>query len=243
TANDIPWASVSPANGSTPGGSTTSVDVTFDATGLTPGVYSGELCIESNDPDEPEVIVPLTLTVEEVSADPDIDVDPTSLASTLPVDGQETQGLDISNLGGADLTWDVVEQEAAYTIALFEGNLIQDGGFEAGTPNPYWTEYSLNFGTTLCDEFSCGFGGGTGPHSGDWWNWFGGTTANEIGYTTQDVVIPAGTATLSFWLEIPVAGTTGFLNVEMDGDIIATYTEADAGSYATYAQVTLDVSA
>ncbi len=67
---DIPWASVSPTNGTTPGGGSTPVNVTFDSTGLVAGVYTGNLCVNSNDPDPGPgngtdlVIVPLTLTVQ-----------------------------------------------------------------------------------------------------------------------------------------------------------------------------------
>jgi len=66
---DIQWVSVSPLTGTTSSGVSTPVGVTFDATGLAAGTYTGNLCVTSNDPDagtgnETElVIVPLTLTV------------------------------------------------------------------------------------------------------------------------------------------------------------------------------------
>ncbi len=71
---DIPWASTSPSAGTTTAGGATDVTVTLDSTGLTPGTYSGNLCITSNDPDagpgnETElVVVPLSLVVEEPTA-------------------------------------------------------------------------------------------------------------------------------------------------------------------------------
>src|SRR5687767_1304668 len=34
-------------------------------------------------------------------------------------------------------------------------NLLQDPGFEAGVPNPYWGGTSDNFGTPLCTPGSC----------------------------------------------------------------------------------------
>ena len=40
------------------------MDVTFDSTGLAAGTYEGILCIDSNDPDEALVEVPVTLTVD-----------------------------------------------------------------------------------------------------------------------------------------------------------------------------------
>jgi uncharacterized repeat protein (TIGR01451 family) len=40
------------------------VEVTLDSTGLSPDVYTGNLCVRSNDLEEPVLRVPLTLTVE-----------------------------------------------------------------------------------------------------------------------------------------------------------------------------------
>ncbi len=68
---DVPWLAVSPTNGTTLGGATTPVDVTFDSTGLSAGTYNANLCVFSNDPDigpgnETElVIVPVELVVTE----------------------------------------------------------------------------------------------------------------------------------------------------------------------------------
>jgi hypothetical protein len=122
-------------------------------------------------------------------------------------------------------------------------DVVTDGGFEDGTPNDHWNETSLNFGTPLCDAVSCGTGGGTGPHSGDWWAWFGGTTLAETGSLDQNLTIPAGNALLSFWLEIPEAGTEGLIEVSIDDSVLFSATEAVADSYFPYRQVILDVSA
>jgi hypothetical protein len=62
--SDLPWVSVSPLSGTTAPGGTSTVDVTFDSTGLAAGVYDGFLCINSNDPDEDPVEVPVQLTVD-----------------------------------------------------------------------------------------------------------------------------------------------------------------------------------
>ncbi|MCB9134574.1 MAG: proprotein convertase P-domain-containing protein [Anaerolineales bacterium] len=66
TLGDIPWVSVSPTSGTTAGGDSSDVSVVFDSTGMSAGVYTGTLCINSNDPLTPLVTVPLTLTVEGV---------------------------------------------------------------------------------------------------------------------------------------------------------------------------------
>ena len=60
---DIPWLSLSPASGSTGASGTDPVTVTFDSTGLAIGTYDAALCVNSNDPDEALVIVPVQLNV------------------------------------------------------------------------------------------------------------------------------------------------------------------------------------
>ena len=120
---------------------------------------------------------------------------------------------------------------------------VQDPGFEDATPNPHWSESSTNFGSPLCSVDLCGTGAGTGPHSGSWWAWFGGTTMEESGALEQSVRIPAGySATLEFYLEIPAANTAGFLRVSIDGNQLFEATDAHAATYADYTQVVLDVS-
>lgn len=62
---DLPWASASPTSGATAPLATDTVNVTFDSTGLAlGGIYTGSLCVESDDPDTPTVLVPLTLEVD-----------------------------------------------------------------------------------------------------------------------------------------------------------------------------------
>ena len=61
---DLPWLSETPVAGVISPGLTVSVAVTFDAAGLEPGVYTGLLGVESDDPETPYVGIPLTMTVE-----------------------------------------------------------------------------------------------------------------------------------------------------------------------------------
>ncbi len=61
--DDIPWVSASPISGTIGIGSASIVDVLFDSTGLAVGVYTGTLCVFSNDPLNSVVTVPLTMTV------------------------------------------------------------------------------------------------------------------------------------------------------------------------------------
>ncbi|HSF80859.1 MAG TPA: S8 family serine peptidase, partial [Anaerolineales bacterium] len=71
--SDVPWLSVSPDAGSTTPGGSTPVNVSTDATGLVPGLYTANLCVSSNDPATPLVVVPVEMTVNNVPPEAAID--------------------------------------------------------------------------------------------------------------------------------------------------------------------------
>ncbi|HLF91015.1 MAG TPA: NEW3 domain-containing protein [Anaerolineales bacterium] len=104
TPTDIPWVSVSPTNGSLIAGSSSTVDATFDSTGLSGGiVFTGTLCVSSNDPINPLITVPLTLTVEAVYG---VDLSGDQAASALP--GETiTYTLAVTNTGNTTDTLDL----------------------------------------------------------------------------------------------------------------------------------------
>ena len=122
--------------------------------------------------------------------------------------------------------------------------IVADGGFELGTPNPSWDEFSMNFASPICNLANCGsfFGG---PLEGDWWAWFGGATMLEIGYLRQEVTIPSGTATLTFWLDITAnsGNETDFMTVSIDRVEVFAVLESEVDSYHPWTEVTVDISA
>jgi hypothetical protein len=62
--SDLTWISAAPTSGSNGQGSSTDLTVTFDSTGLTaPAANSGLLCLNSNDPSNSVVAVPVSLQV------------------------------------------------------------------------------------------------------------------------------------------------------------------------------------
>lgn len=63
TTADMPWLSLSATSGSTAGGGSSPVTVTFDSTGMSAGTYGGNLCVSSNDAGNPMVAVPVSMTV------------------------------------------------------------------------------------------------------------------------------------------------------------------------------------
>jgi len=59
----LPWVSATPISGTTAAGGVSPVNVTFDSTGLSSGLHTGKLCINSNDVAHPSVEIPVTLMV------------------------------------------------------------------------------------------------------------------------------------------------------------------------------------
>ena len=59
-----PWLTIAPESGVLPGNTAGGeITVTFDATNLVDGVYTGNVVISTNDPDHSQIVVPVTLTV------------------------------------------------------------------------------------------------------------------------------------------------------------------------------------
>ena len=79
----VPWASVSPVSGTVAPGPGAIVDVTIDSTGLAPDTYFGSLVISSTAPTDPQVLVPLTLTVESGTLQGRV----TEIGSGVPISG------------------------------------------------------------------------------------------------------------------------------------------------------------
>ncbi|MDI7248336.1 MAG: PKD domain-containing protein, partial [Bacillota bacterium] len=59
----LPWIVIDPVSGTVAPGESMDITLTFDATDLASGEYHGDLVVSSDDPDEPEIIIPLTFIV------------------------------------------------------------------------------------------------------------------------------------------------------------------------------------
>jgi PKD repeat protein len=95
TIYDIPWLSEDPTSGTVPPGECVDVAVTFDSTGMAAGVYNGNLVISSNDPDTPQVTIPVEMTVLEPATIVDV---------TYTVTGLQV-AFDATATGAAPLTF------------------------------------------------------------------------------------------------------------------------------------------
>ncbi len=123
---------------------------------------------------------------------------------------------------------------------------VQDPSFEAGPGSSLWIETSTNFPSPICDDGACGSGGGTGPHHGVFWAWFGGYgSGEEDGTLTQDIIIGHGASQLNFFLEIPACDSyEDYFEITIDGTRVY-YVQGDDVSCGQvgYAQRTADISA
>ncbi|PID85203.1 MAG: hypothetical protein CSB13_09245 [Chloroflexi bacterium] len=166
---------------------------------------------------------------------PVIEVTPPSIVETVPVSTSVAETIVVSNNGEGDLIWNMNE-----TVSTTE--LLNDGGFELGRVGIWTTTHNLAPFLPICTT-DCPISGLNYAHTGDWWAWFGGSSANPVLATaSQSVVIPSGTAMLEYWIFI-APGNLGdaTMTVSLDGNVLATYTEADETS--GYVRVQIDISA
>ena len=114
TPSDVPWLTVTPASGSVAAGESQEVVIDVDTTGLAQGSFEARVCVNTNDPNNPVFVLPVTVEVTEAGGLPTIDVAPETVDTTVSVlnpTGSET--LDISNTGSAlDLEWTIAEAES-----------------------------------------------------------------------------------------------------------------------------------
>ncbi|KPJ48850.1 hypothetical protein AMJ40_06770 [candidate division TA06 bacterium DG_26] len=120
----VGWLSESPTSGSILPASSDDVTVSFDATGLSAGIYNTTLVITSNDPDEPTVNVPVQLTVRE----PDISVSPDSFAIVLPATETMDTILIVCNAGGCVLSCSLYVSPPVNWLSVGDTNLTVDPG-------------------------------------------------------------------------------------------------------------------
>ncbi len=66
TPDNPSWALASPSAGTAAPSTSDDVTITFDASSLTVGMHNAAACVTSNDPDQSLVVVPLTVTVEDI---------------------------------------------------------------------------------------------------------------------------------------------------------------------------------
>ncbi len=146
--------------------------------------------------------------------------------------------------GGVDATGGLAIYDAGSDAVVWTSlvNEVADPSFELAATTPGWEEGGDIAGPT-CSEAWCGLDAAV---TGDYYLWFGGWGATNMSYVSQTLSIPVTSqAILSYWIAVgadPVADEV-VLEVELDGVLLAIYTEEDALVYGSYKQVMIDVSA
>lgn len=136
--------------------------------------------------------------------------------------------------------------DSSGTGSLLEGcgeNLLEDPGFEGGSPNDAWTAESDLFGTPIC-SVDCTDDVGAGPFVGDWWVWFGGVAQPDTAFVRQTVLIPEGMAMLRFGFSINAGSGTAndVFTVLVDEMTMLQINDTEAESYGGWRLVEIDVS-
>lgn len=112
----IPFISTNPDFGIVASGETVDIEVTFDATFLEKGIYEDEIIIFNNDPESPEVVVPVTL---EVINPPALSVDPESIESFVLLGTTEDHTMTVTNTGEANLHFGIAGYGEAPVPGVF----------------------------------------------------------------------------------------------------------------------------
>jgi agmatine/peptidylarginine deiminase len=102
------WLTVDPASGFVTPGAQTGIDVTCNAAQLAPGAYNGQILITSNDPDQPEITLPVTFTVGEM---PFLTVTPDSLIFLTYEQMNNGQEAKVLNPTGQDIQINYINNE------------------------------------------------------------------------------------------------------------------------------------
>ncbi len=126
----VTWLTVAPLDGVVAPGGADALTLSFDATGLAAGeTVTTTLVINSNDPDEDPVEVPISLEAhEDGDGYPDIEVTPLSLAVAVDEGSTSDESLTIANVGGDDLIWDLEEPGVDWLDAAPMGGTVSPSG-------------------------------------------------------------------------------------------------------------------
>jgi len=115
------WLTITPTTGTVLIGETEDLTVTFDATGLSPGVYETTIIIYSNDIDENPIEVPVTLTV--IADGPVLSYSPSSYDFGNMDEGTtDTTQFDIWNSGIDTLNYNLAPSDTWMTVLPTSGS-------------------------------------------------------------------------------------------------------------------------
>ncbi|HHE37029.1 MAG TPA: hypothetical protein ENL20_00440, partial [Candidatus Cloacimonetes bacterium] len=237
------------------------ITVGYNSTGLAEGIYTADIEITSNDPDESPITIPVTLTVDSGGTpEPDILVNPTSLTQELEPGQTDSQTFDITNNGdpGTTLTYNITWEYTTTRSFDLESrpedmSVAEYMRLYSNTRDETWLDVSPTSGSCVynetdpitCDFNSAGMTDGTYTATVTISNNAG---ADEYVYVTLDVETPGGTTPVNpraiaefekkegvlvrYPFGVPVS-----LIAEMSEDVMVTTIVADASEEATVTSI------
>ena len=113
---DVPWLMVNPASGTVPPGTSANLDVSIDTNGLSLGTYNANLCVFSNDLEEPIKVVPVELEV--VSRIYGLELSPPQVASSGSPGEMVDYYLSLTNTGNGTDTFMISISGQAWNVIL-----------------------------------------------------------------------------------------------------------------------------
>ena len=184
------WLSLDVTSGSVPAQDSQTVNLTMDSDGLALGTYEADLCISSNDPDNPLLFVPVSFEVAAAGSLPQAEVTPSSFAFSLAAGDTADDTLDVANVAAAgadDLVWSIATDEQIASLgSRFEGDFdISNWTFENNPPGVNGS-FNINPGPPV-ELFLIGGDDGT-PGDADLWIEIpnDGTITFDWGYQSTD---------------------------------------------------------
>ncbi len=125
----LSWVAANPTSGTVAPGASTDVDITISGSNFIEGVYSGDLTVNSNDPQNSSVVIPIEL---EVTGIPNLVASPSSIFFTSTPIGLTTQWpIRISNSGTAELEVTSITSNHASFQTPLDHMTVQPGGTQS----------------------------------------------------------------------------------------------------------------
>lgn len=142
----VDWLAVTPDDGSTAGGTSSSIDVVVDGANIGPGTHEVLLCVTTDAPDGALIQVPVTVTATEVP--PMLSIDPTRIEASVDIGSSTTELLTLLNGGGATLDWSLHDDNlGAQRLEAFLLEPGEDAPFAAvADPDGRYAYYGM-YGT------------------------------------------------------------------------------------------------
>lgn len=183
------WLFATPLEGNVPAGETMDIAITMDATGMALGDYTAELNVFSNDPDDPEVTIPLTMHVVNIAVSVDASDEEICKGGSVDITSAMTGGSGTftytwtsdpagftSSNANITVTPDVT---TTYYLSVFDGTYtVNDQVTIQVDPLPV---VDLGQDQTICDGNTVTLDAGAGANT---YLWNTGATTQTIDITT-----------------------------------------------------------